>query len=602
MRSRYRPTRRRWGRRTEPTAVLIVTDDDPLLIRAAAALGHLAWRYRSELTPFTTTLSLALCGLWTHARHRDWALGLAALTVALTAALAVQPRRWPVGRWAARWPVIARPAERLYAASVVGLAGGWLSAVTAWGPGTPPLPTVAMLGTLAAGLPWWVDRRRRARVRIARIIERWPTFAESIGLPGSRVLSAVVDKWGWSARLALRRGQTAQHVVTSAGAIESALAVRPGGVRVEPDPNRADRALLRVVEHDPHAQPIPWTAPAGTRSVADPVELGAFEDGSPVRVRLLYRNILIGGIVGSGKSGAVNVLLAALAGCPDVVLWGIDLKGGMELRPWADCLDRLATTPDQAVALLRDAVGELDRRAALLSAAQQRLWHPKPEQPALVIVVDEYAELPDDAHNYADSMARRGRAVAVNVLAATQRPTQKAMGHGAVRSQMDIRVCLRVREPRDADLILGQGKTASGWHAHTLDAPGKFLLSDPEHGTPRPARAYLISDREVARTAARHAIHRPRLSTEPAIDITEPTIDQPERSEPSRNDRTADAETALWAALRDATDTGLSVADLEQITGMGRRWVYYRLHRHAQAGRAVQTARGRWRGNPRPHH
>jgi DNA segregation ATPase FtsK/SpoIIIE-like protein len=189
--------------------------------------------------------------------------------------------------------------------------------------------------------------------------------------------------------------------------------------------------------------------------------------------------------------------------------------------------------------------------------------------------------------------------VAVNLLAATQRPTQKAMGHGAVRSQMDVRICLRVREPRDADLILGQGRTAAGWHAHTLDAPGKFLISDPEHDTPRRARAYLISDRDIARTATRHATDRTRLDPEPATHDTERAEGA---SEPSRLDRAADAEAALWTALHDAPDAGLSVADLEQVTGMGRRWIYYRLRRHAQAGRAVQTARGRWRATHTPSH
>jgi len=48
-------------------------------------------------------------------------------------------------------------------------------------------------------------------------------------------------------------------------------------------------------------------------------------------------------------------------------------------------------------------------------------------------------------------------AVAVTLIAATQRPTQKAVGQGALRSQMDVRVCFRVRERRDVDLILGQG-------------------------------------------------------------------------------------------------------------------------------------------------
>lgn len=130
-----------------------------------------------------------------------------------------------------------------------------------------------------------------------------------------------------------------------------------------------------------------------------------------------------------------------------------------------------------------------------------------------MIVIDEYAELPEAATAYTDSIARRGRAVAVNLIAATQRPTQKAMGHGAARSQMDVRISLRVRERRDVDLILGQGMYNAGWHAHTLDAPGKFLISAPEHPTPKRARAYLITDSDVIITAADHASRRPMLNT-----------------------------------------------------------------------------------------
>ena len=85
------------------------------------------------------------------------------------------------------------------------------------------------------------------------------------------------------------------------------------------------------------------------------------------------------------------------------------------------------------------------------------------------------------------------------------------MGSGAVRSQMDVRICLRVRERRDVDLILGQGMLAAGWAADTLNAPGKFLISTPEHTTPRRARAYRVDDHDVAAIAARHADGRPRL-------------------------------------------------------------------------------------------
>ena len=110
-----------------------------------------------------------------------------------------------------------------------------------------------------------------------------------------------------------------------------------------------------------------------------------------------------------------------------------------------------------------------------------------------------------------DSIARLGRAVAVTLIAATQRPTQKAMGQGAVRSQMDLRICFRVREPRDVDLVLGQGMLRAGWDAHNLNAPGKFLVSAPGHDRPKRARAYLLTDQVVTETAARYAAYRPPL-------------------------------------------------------------------------------------------
>ena len=80
-----------------------------------------------------------------------------------------------------------------------------------------------------------------------------------------------------------------------------------------------------------------------------------------------------------------------------------------------------------------------------------------PGRTRAVVLVDEYAELPDEAKQTIESLSRTGRAVVVNVLAATQRPTQDAMGRGATRAQMAVRICLQVKEKRDTDLILDQG-------------------------------------------------------------------------------------------------------------------------------------------------
>ncbi len=55
-----------------------------------------------------------------------------------------------------------------------------------------------------------------------------------------------------------------------------------------------------------------------------------------------------------------------------MVIWAIDLKRGMEFQPWAPCIDRLATTPDQAAALLADAVTILYARAQYLTDHKER--------------------------------------------------------------------------------------------------------------------------------------------------------------------------------------------------------------------------------------
>jgi S-DNA-T family DNA segregation ATPase FtsK/SpoIIIE len=516
-RNRYRSARRAWRRGEEGYAVMVLGVDEPLLLITCAAVGRWVFRHRSAFAPLLLTGSAFIMAAVIHHYHAGWWVPVTLATVVVSLALGIPHallRRYRAGRMVAgmlarvwwAWG-IDRAVERAYAALVAAVGGGWMAAAIAQGPTTSPLPTIAALAMVVLGVPWWVHRRRRARVRVERTLDAWPDIAESIGLTGAQIASVVVDAWGWTARVILRNGKTTTQTIDKIPSIESAFGLRPGSVRVFPDEHRADRCALRVIETDPHAEPILWPGSPVT-SITRSLPLGLFEDGRPVGVLLLRRHVLIGGMVGSGKSGILNVILAYLITCVDVRVWGIDLKGGMELQPWQACLDRLATTLDQARALLADAVGELDRRAMLLADIGVRVWEPAPASPALIIIIDEYAELPPEAHEHADSIARRGRAVAVNLVAATQRPTQDAMGHGAVRSQMDVRICLRVRERRDVDLILGQGAFASGWQAHTLTQPGTFLISAPEHTTPQRARGYLITDEHITRHVGAHTRYR----------------------------------------------------------------------------------------------
>ena len=590
----YRRMRRqaRQVRRSGMQPMMVINGDPSQFpTPAGVILARLAWRYRSELAPLGFAVMTLGAACWTHAALAKWWALI--LTGSLMAA-------WLIAIFGARFG-LAPVAERAYAAIVTLTVGGWLTMATVLGPFTQPLPQVLGIVTVVFAVPWWAHRRRRAKVRVERKLEAWPDIARAIGLIGSEVMSATVDVWGWRARLRLARGQTITDVTARIPAIESGLGTFRGAVRVYPTPDDlANRFELRVLDTDPHADAIPWPGPS-VQSITEPIELGPFEDAAPCRVLFLRRHALFAGTTGSGKSGGLNVLMANLTACQDVIIWAIDLKKGMELGPWQECLDQLAITPEQAATLLRDAVTILQARAEYLAGRGRRIWEPSPEMPALVIIIDEYAELSEqapDAMDYTDSIARLGRALAVTLVAATQRPTQKAMGQGAVRSQMDVRICFRVREPRDVDLVMGQGMLSVGWSAHKLNGPGKFLISAPEHDIPRRARAYLVTDEAVAYTAERNAqIPRQLDEISRAATVTTYTDKAPSilaDSEDMAEDR-SDANAMLWAALSTAPLEGIPVSELIAITGMSRRWVFWRLKQLAERGEAVQTVRGRWR-------
>jgi len=215
------------------------------------------------------------------------------------------------------------------------------------------------------------------------------------------------------------------------------------------------------------------------------------------------------------------------------------------------------------------------------------------------------AELPAEARDYADSVARRGRAVAENLIAATQRPTQDAMGKGtAIRSQMDIRICLRVREPRDADLILGQGSVNSGWHAHKLAKPGEFLissLSTPCRNGTGPTCSQMRDGTTTRPTAPRTA---PAAASQPDT----PRRPQPPQTAPDGPTKATATrpETALWTPWWTPPDG--SPSPNWKPPAAWPRWIYYRLQAHATAagpsrsGAATGAPSGRETAGPRPAH
>jgi biotin operon repressor len=185
------------------------------------------------------------------------------------------------------------------------------------------------------------------------------------------------------------------------------------------------------------------------------------------------------------------------------------------------------------------------------------------------------------------------------------------MGQGAVRAQMNIRISFRAGEQRDVDLIPGRGTLKAGWHARKLSAPGTFLISCPEHDTPRRARACLVTGDDVGDTVARYAGTRPppgrvsrlavaagspppapRPAGDPSPDRHAARREDSITQEPPAAGEQEDPDAILRRALSAAPAEGVPVSDLITVTGMSRRRVLCRLRQLAAEGVAIQTVRG----------
>jgi S-DNA-T family DNA segregation ATPase FtsK/SpoIIIE len=457
--------------------------------------------------------------------------------------------------------------------------------------------------------------------RAGALLAGWAQTAQAAGLAGASLSQVATNPFGWTAKLLLRPGQTIADAIRQREALESALDVRPRSVRLEEDPSRARQVLLRVVERDPHAAPIPWAGPKAG-SIRRPLEPGVWETGDPVTVSLANQHTLLVGATGSGKSMLLNVLVGELVAAADVVCWGIDFKGGAELGPWRACLGRVATGPTDTEQLLQAAVAVLEARMAQLARRGLRELEPSPATPALVVVVDEHAELVARCAKPAlaaiDSIAKRGRAAAVTLVLATQRATMDVLGSEILRANLRVRFCLGVEDPGEVALALGLGGK-KGWPAELLDAPGKFYLRARSQGlnAPRPARGYLATTTQVHRLAAHHARTPARLDPisaqaaarhpaahpgpggDPPVPLTDPA--QPGTGSWAAPSPSDDPEVArLLAVLTIAGPAGLTVTEMVMATGRQKTWLYERLAELQPAGVIQKAGQGRYRVTPPP--
>src|SRR5690349_316098 len=229
-------------------------------------------------------------------------------------------------------------------------------------------------------------------------------------------------------------------------------------------------------------------------SIFDPVHVGIDEFGHPVRVPVIYRNMLIGGEPGSGKSALLNAVVAHAALSLDCRLCLLDAKQ-VELGQWRGCADAfVGPNLDQALCLLIRLQIMMDRRYAYLLDCERRKVVAADTFLPYVVAIDEVAYFSATVGKKADrdrfseilrDLVARGRAVGIIVVAATQRPSSDILPT-SLRDQFAWRFAGRCTTNASSDIILGHGWASRGWSSNTISPTNQGAgLLIAEGGTPQ---------------------------------------------------------------------------------------------------------------------
>lgn len=490
----------------------------------AAALGSgLRWvaRRRWELIPVSTAGTLSFLG-----EVQSGIEATAGLSAAAASGIGVAYLGLKHGH--------AKIAE---IGAVVAAAFGTMALWSGCGLGWFPLAVTAV-ETGAAYLhygPWLIDRRH-ARMKLqldtvkakGALPDAHGLQAADPGLTGSTPEETAIRKAVYALTGATPLDIPAMDVSTSGGLV--ALITMPSGRNTSPAqiiakreqfaanlglPGRVtlergpanNQILVKVSTQDMLAGTIPWTGPSIT-SIKDAMVLGYDEDGAELRQSLYRNHVFIAGASDNGKSGAVNLIVCNLLNCADVDLYGIDMKAGTpELGVYRPVMKQVASTPEQARALLEWLEAEYRRRGAILGGLSAegipvRQWDPDLHGNAIVVVTDEMNELieqdPDLAVLYR-RLAALVRYVGIVFVSATQTPSTKVFGgdkDGSANYQ--VQIGLRVISPTQTNIVMGAGMHGQGWRLSDLDAPGKAMVRSRENGHPRVIKLIYTTDTDIA--------------------------------------------------------------------------------------------------------
>ncbi|WP_330335617.1 FtsK/SpoIIIE domain-containing protein (plasmid) [Streptomyces sp. NBC_00536] len=505
--------------------------------------------------------------------------------------------------------------------------GGLVMMADAWigaglGPSVPSLiaGAVATGGAYAVYVPWLVKSRQdrlALQVKAAKAGVTARGLGDNTLAPGitgstaeeTALLRALVamlsvpavdvtaldyTPFGWRAVVVLPPGRNTapQKVIARKEQLAANLGL-PGKLRLAKGITD-NELVVTLYESDPLAATLPWPGPS-TTTCHEPAALGLDAFGHPVLVPLLYNHVLIGGASDNGKSSLQSVLIAYAVACKDAEVLLVDLKpGAVELGPWRSCALGFADSPSRAMQLLKFVWSEVERRGKYLSALGDKLgkpvkkWVPGEHGPAWFVFIDELAELMRQVPATAkliESLLQVARFVGITLVCATQSPSNRVFGGNTDgRQQYQVRIGLGAKESTTANLIFGPGAYGDGWCLDELDAPGKFLRWDRQHGVPVESRAYWMTDDEIGAMNHRYACEEvgsearphPQVEPEPEDDPTPPRPPTPPsggpgggrpllRAVPTFPDGTEIADErhlALWQAVEKAGPSGITVDDL----------------------------------------
>jgi DNA segregation ATPase FtsK/SpoIIIE, S-DNA-T family len=370
---------------------------------------------------------------------------------------------------------------------------------------------------------WWYYRRRWAAVMTVAGLA--PTYQGRVLLPALGKVTA--GRCADQVAVRLVSGQSPDRISDRAANLAHGFGVMSCRVRT----SRPGSVVLELVRSDALAAVIPaLPIPAVTDLRALPV--GRREDGGLLEIRLHGTHLLIAGATGAGKGswlwGLIRAMIPAMrAGL--VKVHACDPKL-MELAYGRGLFERFgcyAAGPDQIAGLLEADVTAMQERAARF-AGLQRDHTPTTDYPFVVVVVDEIAfltayqidrKLRDRTLAAMATLTTQGRAVGYCVVAALQDPRKEVLN---IRNLFPDKIALRLDEPSQADLVLGDGARDRGATCDQISSDPATgagvgyirLEADPD---PIRVRAAFVSDDDIrAMTTACTAPPRddvPALST-----------------------------------------------------------------------------------------